>query len=118
MGLKDYYQILGLAPSATLAEIKKAYRRLAQQYHPDKIAHDAAGHLQFAEIKEAYEVLSNPTKKNITCNSVGTSNQPAEKNFSGHLPPFRYYNRCSNLKDRFPGWIPTAWIKKGYSIMH
>ena len=63
MKLKDYYSILELAPSATIPEIKKAYRRLAQQYHPDKNNNDVYTTAQFTEIKEAYEVLTNPAKK-------------------------------------------------------
>ena len=63
MELKDYYSILELAPSATIPEIKKAYRRLAQQYHPDKNNNDVYTTAQFTEIKEAYEVLTNPAKK-------------------------------------------------------
>ncbi len=63
MHLKDYYSILKLGPSATLPEIKRAYRQLALQYHPDKNHNDPYSSAQFAEIKEAYEVLSNPTKK-------------------------------------------------------
>ncbi|MDP4264029.1 MAG: DnaJ domain-containing protein [Bacteroidota bacterium] len=60
---KDYYKILGLPPSATLKEIKAAYRRLAHQYHPDKNPPDLYSAAQFEIIKEAYEVLSNPAKK-------------------------------------------------------
>jgi curved DNA-binding protein CbpA len=60
---KDYYKILGLPPSATLKEIKSAYRRLAHQFHPDKNGNDPYAAAQFAIIKEAYEVLGNPSKK-------------------------------------------------------
>ena len=63
MHLKDYYNILKLEPSATLPEIKKAYRKLALQYHPDKNQNDLYAAAQFTEIKEAYEVLTNPAKK-------------------------------------------------------
>jgi hypothetical protein len=63
MHLKDYYEILQIPTSATLPEIKKAYRKLAQQFHPDKNNNDAYATAQFTEIKEAYEVLTNPAKK-------------------------------------------------------
>ncbi|MEI9808997.1 MAG: J domain-containing protein [Bacteroidota bacterium] len=61
--IKDYYTILELPPSATLKEIKSAYRRLAHQYHPDKNGNDLYAASQFEIIKEAYEVLSDPSKK-------------------------------------------------------
>ena len=62
MEIKDYYKILLIEPNASIATIKKAYRKLALQYHPDKNTnlYDAA---MFNEIKEAYEVLTNPLKK-------------------------------------------------------
>ena len=63
MQLKDYYTILELPPSASAGEIKKAYRRLAHQYHPDKKNNDPYAAAQFATIKEAYETLSNPSRK-------------------------------------------------------
>lgn len=63
MHLKDYYGLLNIETSATLQEIKKAYRKLALRYHPDKNQNDPYASAQFAEIKEAYEVLTNPSKK-------------------------------------------------------
>lgn len=61
--LKDYYQILQIEPHSTLREIKQAFRRLALIYHPDKNPNDKYAEVQFNEIKEAYEVLTNPVKK-------------------------------------------------------
>lgn len=59
----DYYQILQIPPSADLTEIKSAYRRLAHQYHPDKNPDNQSALAYFELIKEAYETLSNPGKK-------------------------------------------------------
>jgi curved DNA-binding protein CbpA len=61
--LKDYYSILELPPSASADDVKKAYRRLAHLYHPDKKNNDPYAAAQFAVIKEAYETLSNPVQK-------------------------------------------------------
>lgn len=61
--LKDYYTILEVPSNATLTEIKQAYRRLAMRYHPDKNANDPYIEAQFTEIKEAYEVLTSPARK-------------------------------------------------------
>ncbi len=59
---KDYYQILGVSKNASQDEIKRAYRKLAHEYHPDKNQAHADG-AQFKEINEAYQVLSNPQKR-------------------------------------------------------
>lgn len=63
MHLKDYYAILEIKTSASTTEIKKSFRRLAQQFHPDKNQGDPYAAAKFHEIKEAYEVLINPSKK-------------------------------------------------------
>ena len=63
MEYKDYYKILGVSKSATQDEIKKAYRKLAVKYHPDKNEGDKASEEKFKEISEAYEVLGDPEKR-------------------------------------------------------
>jgi curved DNA-binding protein CbpA len=63
MALKDYYEILELEPSASVPEIKRSFRKLAQQFHPDKNPTDAYAAARFHEIKEAHEVLTNPARK-------------------------------------------------------
>ncbi|MEO2055884.1 MAG: molecular chaperone DnaJ [Flavobacteriaceae bacterium] len=60
---EDYYKTLGVSKSANAGEIKKAYRKMAIQYHPDKNPDDKAAEEKFKEAAEAYEVLSNPNKK-------------------------------------------------------
>jgi molecular chaperone DnaJ len=60
---RDYYEVLGIAKNADEGEIKKAYRKLALKYHPDKNPGDSAAEDKFKEAAEAYEVLSNSEKK-------------------------------------------------------
>ena len=57
---KDYYSILGVTKSASADEIKKAYRKLALQYHPDRNKGNKASEEKFKEVTKAYEVLSDP----------------------------------------------------------
>ncbi len=60
---KDYYQILGVSRTASPDELKKVYRRLAMKFHPDKNPDDPGAAERFKEISEAYEILSNPEKR-------------------------------------------------------
>lgn len=63
MAKRDYYEVLGLTKQAQADEIKKAYRKLAIKYHPDKNPGDAEAEEKFKEAAEAYDVLSSPEKK-------------------------------------------------------
>lgn len=63
MSKRDYYDILGIEKKASAEEIKKAYRKMAIKYHPDKNPDDKEAEAKFKEAAEAYEVLSNPEKR-------------------------------------------------------
>ncbi len=63
MAKRDYYEVLGVSKSAAADEIKKAYRRLAMKFHPDRNTDDADAESKFKEAKEAYEVLSDADKR-------------------------------------------------------
>ena len=65
MDYKDYYQILGVDKQSDQDAIKKAYRKLAVKYHPDKNQGDKAAEAKFKEVSEAYEVLSDPEKRKL-----------------------------------------------------
>jgi len=63
MAKRDYYDVLNVSKNATKDEIKKSYRRLAMKFHPDRNTNDADAEKKFKEAKEAYEVLSDSSKK-------------------------------------------------------
>ena len=63
MSKRDCYEVLGVSRDATEKEVKKAYKRLAMKYHPDRTKGDEALEEKFKEVKEAYEILNDPNKK-------------------------------------------------------
>ena len=87
MEFKDYYKILGVDKNASTDDIKKAYRRLAKQYHPDKNQGDKAAEEKFKEVNEANEILSNPEKRK-KYDQLGSN-----------------WNRTSNVNTDFDDWF-------------
>ncbi len=79
---RDYYEILGVGKNSTQEEIKKAYRKVAIQFHPDKNQGDSAAEEKFKEAAEAYEILSN-TEKRAQYDRFGHS-RPGAGGFRGH----------------------------------
>lgn len=82
MAKRDYYEVLGVEKNASADEIKKAYRKKAIQYHPDKNPGDKESEEKFKEAAEAYEVLSNPDKKQ-RYDQFGHSGMGSSTGFSG-----------------------------------
>ena len=63
MSQRDFYELLGVSKGASEAEIKKAYRKLAMKYHPDRNPDNKEAEEKFKEIQKAYDILSTPEKK-------------------------------------------------------
>lgn len=76
---KDYYEILGIEPGAGDEEIRNAFRRLARMYHPDKTGNNQEAENRFKEINEAYEVLSDPERRNRYDNFTGAWQSGSEQ---------------------------------------
>src|ERR1041385_5766323 len=86
---KDYYKILGVSKTASEDEIRKAFRKLARQYHPDVAGNKAGAEDKFKEINEAYEVLSDPEKRKKYDTYGANWNQPG----GGFRPPHGWGGR-------------------------
>ncbi len=65
MAGRDFYEVLGASPTASADDLKRAYRRLAKEYHPDRNPDDSAAEARFKEINEAYDVLKDPEQRQV-----------------------------------------------------
>lgn len=97
MAKRDYYEVLGVEKSADESTIKKAYRKLALQYHPDKNPDDKAAEEKFKEASEAYEVLSDASKRQIydQYGHAGIDNQFGGGGFS--WDNFTHFNDLNDI---------------------
>lgn len=96
--MKDYYKILGVSRTSNAEEIRKRYRQLAMQYHPDRNPDDPAAAEQFKEIAEAYGVLTDPVKRQEydTCRNQGTASAHTGSRAGGFT-----YSQEDILRDLF-----------------
>jgi molecular chaperone DnaJ len=83
MGKRDYYEVLGLARNASAEEIKKAYRKLARQFHPDVNPDDKTSEDKFKEVKEAFDVLSDANRR-ARYDQFGHAAEEGANGFGGH----------------------------------
>ena len=108
MKFKDYYNILGVDKKASEKEIKKAYRKLATQYHPDKTKGDSASEEKFKEISEAYQVLGN-TEKRKQYDELGSDWEQFQQSgasyddFVNQRRQYRQYQRQGDRRYEFAG---------------
>ncbi len=110
---RDYYDVLGVDRSATQDEIKRAFRRLARQYHPDVKPDDPGAEARFKEVAEAYEVLRDPERR-------------AQYDYFGQASPtgglsgdfWRDATGFGDLFDAFFGTRPTARRRQGADLRY
>lgn len=109
MEYKDYYKTLGVSKTATAKEIKKAFRKLAVKYHPDKNQGDKAAEEKFKEANEANEILSNPEKRkqydelgaNWKNHQQANSQSQSQGGRSYQGDPSQYYGNQGDFSDFF-----------------
>ena len=102
MQKRDYYEVLGVAKNATEDEIKKAYRKLAIKYHPDKNPDDKEAEEKFKEAAEAYDVLSNADKR-ARYDQFGHAGAQGAGGFGGGFGGFSMEDIFSQFGDIFGG---------------
>lgn len=107
--MKDYYKILGVERQASEEQIKKAYRKLAKQYHPDVVKDDKKKQERMYEIQEAYECLGNAEhrkKYDADCSRMSQDPTRAKKNTNMGAAPFDQKMPDLSPFERFFGFTP------------
>ncbi len=102
MSKRDYYEVLGVAKGVSEAELKKAYRKLAMKYHPDRNKGDADAEKKFKEAAEAYEILRDPQKR-AQYDQFGHAGLGGQGGFGGGGMDFDVEDIFSRFGDIFGG---------------
>lgn len=116
---KDLYQILEVSPGADLSEIKKSYRRLAKQYHPDRNPDNPDAERMFKELCGAYEILSDEEKrKKYDADRTKQSTQKTSRNKTSAQAPFDFSAAQRSMEEFFgfaanPGSPSNGGKKQG-----
>ena len=112
---KDYYKILQLSSQATPPEIKQAFRRLAMIYHPDRNRDDPYAGAKFNEVKEAYEVLINPARKELYLQERWYNQIIGRKKTPETTTPVSILRLCLELEKYVSTLDPHRMSKQGLS---
>ncbi|NMA91865.1 MAG: molecular chaperone DnaJ [Firmicutes bacterium] len=110
MPKRDFYEVLGVNRDATTEEIKKAYRRLARRYHPDFNPNDKQAEQKFKEVKEAYDVLSDPQKRE-SYNRFGHEG-PMGAGFGGGQDGFGFDFSGLGMEDIFENFFGGGFARR------
>ncbi|PIQ42791.1 MAG: molecular chaperone DnaJ [Gammaproteobacteria bacterium CG11_big_fil_rev_8_21_14_0_20_46_22] len=105
MSQRDYYEILGVNKNASEQDIKKAYRRMAMKYHPDRNAQNPEAEAKFKEVKEAYEILSDAQKRSAydQFGHAGVNGQSAGGGYGGGAGGFNFGDIFEDIFGGFGG---------------
>ena len=111
MTKRDYYEVLGVIKSASAEEIKKAYRKLALKYHPDRNKNDKTAEAKFKEASEAYHVLSDKERK-ANYDQFGHAAFEGGPNRGG-FGNFDFSEFSTSFSDIFEDFFWRLWWKCG-----
>jgi curved DNA-binding protein CbpA len=125
MSKRDYYEVLGVAKGAGADEIKKAYRKVAMQYHPDRNPGDKAAEEKFKEAAEAYEVLSDQDKRQQydrfghagVAGAAGRGG-PGGPQYGRYLQPVRRHLRRRHFRFLLRRWSAWRWWRTASCPRH
>ena len=115
MSQRDYYEVLGISRSASDAEVKKAFRRLAMKYHPDRNPDNKETEKLFKEVKEAYDVLSDSSKR-ATYDQYGHAGVKQSGGFSGGASGFG--DAFSDIFGDIFGGGTRSSVRKGADLQY